>query len=130
MRAPIACAFAWPDRLPWPAQRLDLAAAGQLTFEAPDFDRFPALRLAKEALAAGGRAPAVMNAADEVAVAAFLDRKLGFLDIARVVSETLERMADEDLGAGSGDALEDARATDAAARRVANEVVSGLMARA
>jgi 1-deoxy-D-xylulose-5-phosphate reductoisomerase len=130
MRAPIACAFAWPDRLPWPAQRLDLATAGQLTFEAPDFDRFPALRLAKEALAAGGRAPAVMNAADEVAVAAFLDRKLGFLDIARVVSETLERMADEDLGAGSGDALKDARATDAAARRVANEVVSGLMARA
>ncbi|MCR5880465.1 1-deoxy-D-xylulose-5-phosphate reductoisomerase [Phenylobacterium sp. J367] len=130
MRAPIACAYAWPDRLPWPAQRLDLAKAGQLTFETPDLDRFPALRLAKEALAAGGRAPAVMNAADEVAVAAFLDRQLGFLDIARVVSETLDRMAGESLTAGSGDALEDARATDAAARRVANEVVSGLMASA
>lgn len=130
MRAPIACAYAWPDRLPWPAQRLDLARAGQLTFEEPDLERFPALRIAKEALAAGGRAPAVMNAADEVAVAAFLDRKIGFLDIARVVSETLERMARTDLGAGSGDALEDARATDAAARRVAGEVVSGLMAQA
>ncbi|WP_334164290.1 1-deoxy-D-xylulose-5-phosphate reductoisomerase [Phenylobacterium sp.] len=130
MRAPIACAYAWPDRLPWPAQRLDLARAGQLTFEEPDLDRFPALRIAKEALAAGGRAPAVMNAADEVAVAAFLDRKIRFLDIARVVSETLERMARTDLGAGSGDALEDARATDAAARRVAGDVVSGLMAQA
>jgi len=130
MRAPIACAYAWPDRLPWPAQRLDLARAGQLTFEEPDLERFPALRIAKEALAAGGRAPAVMNAADEVAVAAFLDRRIGFLDIARVVSETLERMARTDLGAGSGDALEDARATDAAARRVAGDVVSGLMAQA
>ncbi|WP_374470582.1 1-deoxy-D-xylulose-5-phosphate reductoisomerase [Phenylobacterium sp.] len=130
MRAPIACAYAWPDRLPWPAQRLDLARAGQLTFEDPDLERFPALRIAKEALAAGGRAPAVMNAADEIAVAAFLDRKIRFLDIAEVVSETLERMAREDLGAGSGDALEDARATDAAARRVADEVVSGLMAQA
>lgn len=130
MRAPIACAYAWPDRLPWPAQRLDLAKAGQLTFEEPDLERFPALRIAKEALAAGGRAPAVMNAADEVAVAAFLDRRIGFLDIARVVSETLERMARTDLGAGSGDALEDARATDAAARRVAGDVVSGLMAQA
>lgn len=130
MRAPIACAYAWPDRLPWPAQRLDLAKAGQLTFEEPDLERFPALRIAKEALAAGGRAPAVMNAADEVAVAAFLDRRIRFLDIARVVSETLERMSRTDLGAGSGDALEDARATDAAARRVAGDVVSGLMAQA
>lgn len=130
MRAPIACAYAWPDRLPWPAQRLDLAKAGQLTFEEPDLERFPALRIAKEALAAGGRAPAVMNAADEVAVAAFLDRRIGFLDIARVVSETLERMTRTDLGAGSGDALEDARATDAAARRVAGDVVGGLMAQA
>ncbi|HVI30531.1 1-deoxy-D-xylulose-5-phosphate reductoisomerase [Phenylobacterium sp.] len=130
MRAPIACAYAWPDRLPWPAERLDLAKAGQLTFEEPDLERFPALRIAKEALAAGGRAPAVMNAADEVAVAAFLDRKIGFLDIAGVVSETLERMARTDLGSRSGDALEDARATDAAARRVAGDVVSGLMAQA
>jgi 1-deoxy-D-xylulose-5-phosphate reductoisomerase len=130
MRAPIACAYAWPDRLPWPAQRLDLARAGQLTFEDPDLERFPALRIAKDALSAGGRAPAVMNAADEVAVAAFLDRKIGFLDIARVVAETLERMAGANLGPALNDALEEARATDAAARRVADSVILSLMARA
>jgi 1-deoxy-D-xylulose-5-phosphate reductoisomerase len=131
MRAPIACAYAWPDRLPWPAQKLDLARAGQLTFEEPDLVRFPALRIAKEALAAGGIAPAVMNAADEVAVAAFLDRRIGFLDIARVVSETLERMDRAGFArAPDADALEGAQATDATARRVADEVVAGLMAQA
>ncbi|MEO8115383.1 MAG: 1-deoxy-D-xylulose-5-phosphate reductoisomerase [Phenylobacterium sp.] len=134
MRAPIACAFAWPDRLPWPAQRLDLVRAGHLTFEEPDLGRFPALKLAKDALAAGGAAPAVMNAADEVAVAAFLDRRIGFLDIARVVAETLERSAREGSAmrgpeeAATG-VLEAARAIDATARRVADDVVTGLMAR-
>jgi 1-deoxy-D-xylulose-5-phosphate reductoisomerase len=131
MRAPIACAYAWPDRLPWPAQRLDLAKAGQLTFEEPDLGRFPALKLAKQALAAGGAAPAVMNAADEVAVAAFLARRIGFLDIARVVAETLDKMTGEETAVGSDeDALEAARRTDATARRVAEAVVDGLMARA
>jgi 1-deoxy-D-xylulose-5-phosphate reductoisomerase len=129
MRAPIACAFAWPDRLPWPAERLDLARIGQLTFEEPDLGRFPALRIAKDALAAGGAAPAVMNAADEVAVAAFLDRRIGFLDIARIVEETLDRCGDHGFS-GGGDPLEVARAADATARRVAEEVVSGLMASA
>jgi 1-deoxy-D-xylulose-5-phosphate reductoisomerase len=130
MRTPIACAFAWPDRLPWPAERLNLAKAGQLTFEAPDFERFPALRIAKDALAAGGPAPAVLNAADEVAVAAFLDRRIGFLDIARVVAETLERMDRTQTAAQSDDVLEAARAADATARRVADDAVSALMARA
>jgi 1-deoxy-D-xylulose-5-phosphate reductoisomerase len=131
MRTPIACAFAWPDRLPWPAERLDLAKAGPLTFEAPDLERFPALRIAKEALAAGGAAPAVLNAADEVAVAAFLDRRIGFLDIARIVSETLERMDRfEAAPQGVDDVLEAARATDATARRVADDAVSALMAQA
>ena len=131
MRVPIACAFAWPDRLPWPAERLDLARVGQLTFEAPDPARFPALSIAKAALHAGGVAPAVMNAADEVAVAAFLERKIGFLDIARVVAETLERMEAEGWGRrNEGDVLETARAADATARRVAREVAGGLMARA
>ena len=127
MRTPIACAFAWPDRLPWPAPKLDLAQIGQLTFEEPDLRRFPALKIAKEALAAGGAAPAVMNAANEVAVAAFLDRKIGFLDIAATVAETLERV--EALGlpvASEGDTLERARQTDSNARRVAHDVVSGL----
>ncbi|MDB5445967.1 MAG: dxr [Phenylobacterium sp.] len=131
MRAPIACAFAWPDRLPWPAERLDLARIGQLTFQAPDPGRFPALRIAKAALEAGGGAPAAMNAADEVAVAAFLERKIGFLDIAAVISATLERMDAEGWGRrNEGDVLEAARATDATARRVAQEVASGLMASA
>jgi 1-deoxy-D-xylulose-5-phosphate reductoisomerase len=126
MRAPIACAFAWPDRLPWPAERLDLARSGPLTFEDPDIDRFPALRLAKEALAAGGGAPTALNAADEVAVAAFLDRRIGFLDIARVVAETLERMEAGSRYGVSNDPLECAHENDAAARRVAEDVVLGL----
>jgi 1-deoxy-D-xylulose-5-phosphate reductoisomerase len=129
MRTPIACAYAWPDRLPWPSERLDLARIGQLTFEAPDAARFPALAIAKAALEAGGCAPAVMNAADEIAVAAFLDRRIGFLDIARVVEETLERMTAEGWGRrNEGEVLETARAADATARRVAEEVAGGLMA--
>ena len=92
MRPPIACAFAWPDRLPWPAPKLDLVTAGPLTFQHPDPAKFPALSIAKQALAAGGQAPAAMNAANERAVSAFLDRRIGFLDIPNVVAETLERM--------------------------------------
>ncbi|THD80744.1 MAG: 1-deoxy-D-xylulose-5-phosphate reductoisomerase [Phenylobacterium sp.] len=131
MRPPIACAFAWPDRLPWPAPKLDLVRSGPLTFEAPDPGRFPALSIAKQALAAGGRAPAAMNAANERAVAAFLDRRIGFLDIARVVGETLERMDRHAVGANTNeDVLESARTTDATARRVADDVVSALMAQA
>jgi 1-deoxy-D-xylulose-5-phosphate reductoisomerase len=130
MRTPIACAFAWPDRLPWPAERLNLAKTGPLSFEEPDLERFPALRLAKEALLAGGAAPAILNGADEVAVAAFLDRRIGFLDIARVVAETLERLDRTLAGAPSDDVLETARVADATARRVADDVVSALMARA
>jgi 1-deoxy-D-xylulose-5-phosphate reductoisomerase len=129
MRPPIACAFAWPDRLPWPAPKLDLVTAGPLTFQEPDPVRFPALSIAKQALAAGGRAPAAMNAANERAVTAFLDRRIGFLDIPNVVAETLERM-DRTPGAAyrDDDALEGARNTDAEARRVADEVVIGLFA--
>jgi 1-deoxy-D-xylulose-5-phosphate reductoisomerase len=129
MRSPIACAFAWPDRLPWPAKRLDLAGSGPLSFEEPDLDRFPALRIAKAALAAGGAAPAAMNGADEVAVAAFLDGRIGFLDIAATVEETLARMDRQTLlHPTDNDPVESARVTDATARRVAGEVVSGLMA--
>ena len=129
MRAPIACAFAWPDRLPWPAQTLDLASIGTLTFEDPDPQRFPALRIAKSALAAGGAAPAAMNGADEVAVAAFLARRIGFLDIAATVEETLIRMDRQNLlQRPENDPIEAARLTDATARRVADEVVGGLMA--
>jgi 1-deoxy-D-xylulose-5-phosphate reductoisomerase len=131
MRTPIACAFAWPDRMSWPAERLDLARVGQLTFEAPDPGRFRALALAKAALEAGGKAPAVLNAADEIAVAAFLARKIGFLDIPAVVEETLGRMDAEGWSRrNEADPLEAARAADATARRVAQDVAGALMAQA
>ena len=126
MRTPIACAFAWPDRLAWPAPRLDLVAAGPLTFEEPDRDRFPALNLARAALVAGGGAPAALNAANETGVAAFLDRRIGFLDIAAAVSETLERMEARGLYAVGNDPLESARENDAMARQVAGEVIAGM----
>lgn len=125
MRAPIACAFAWPDRLPWPAPRLDLAAYGQLTFESPDLDRFPSIGIAREALRLAGGAPTAMNAANEVAVAAFLDRRIGFLDIAASVAGTLERMNSlGNLAASDSDAVENAMMIDASARRIAAEVVT------
>jgi 1-deoxy-D-xylulose-5-phosphate reductoisomerase len=127
MRAPIACAFAWPDRLAWPAPKLDLAALGQLTFEAPDSQRFPSISIARHALELGGYAPAAMNAANEVAVAAFLDRRIGFLDIASAVAETLDRLNSVGglPGGANGDALETAIMTDESARRVAAEVLAG-----
>lgn len=126
MRAPIACAFAWPDRLPWPAPKLDLAAIGMLTFQAPDPERFPALKIARSALERGSGAPAAFNAANETAVAAFLDRRIGFLDIARAVAETLERMdRSGDLVAGAdGDAVETALMVDKTTRRIASDVLS------
>jgi 1-deoxy-D-xylulose-5-phosphate reductoisomerase len=110
----------------WAAPTLDLAAIGKLTFEAPDETRFPALAIARRALEAGAGAPAAMNAANEVAVGAFLDRRLGFLDIARTVSETLEQLNDcGELAAGDDDdAVEWALAVDGAARRVAAQVLS------
>ncbi len=126
MKTPIACALAWPDRLAWPAPRLDLAALGRLTFEAPDMARFPALKLAREALAAGGAAPIVFNAANEVAALAFLDRRLGFLNIAAVVADTLERATISGVSSGSDDACDAALAVDAAARRIANDIIASL----
>jgi 1-deoxy-D-xylulose-5-phosphate reductoisomerase len=89
MRTPIAYSLAWPERMEAPVQRLDLAKQGQLTFEAPDEVRFPALRLAREALKRGDSAPTALNAANECAVEAFLQGKIGFLDIARIVEETV-----------------------------------------
>lgn len=90
MRTPIAYALAWPNRMETPARRLDLAAIGALTFEAPDAVRFPALRLARQALQSGGAAPTILNAANEIAVQAFLSRGISFLAIAEVVEATLE----------------------------------------
>ncbi len=93
MRIPIAYTLGWPRRLDVPTPRLDLAAVARLTFEAPDTTRFPALRLAREALRAAGTAPTVFNAANEIAVAAFLARRIGFLDIAGIVEDVLGAVA-------------------------------------
>lgn len=114
MRTPIAHTLAWPRRMQVALPRLDLAALGRLEFHAPDPVRFPALRLAREALRAGGGAPTILNAANETAVALFLERRLGFLDIAAVVEEALEV-----LGAPPASGLEALLDLDAAARREA-----------
>lgn len=91
MRVPIAFTLAWPERMETPCQRLDLVAIGALDFEAPDLDRFPALGLARAALAAGGAKPAILNAANEIGVASFLESRIGFLDIAPLVGDVLAR---------------------------------------
>lgn len=91
MRTPIAHTLAWPERMETPCQRLDLATIGRLDFEAPDLARFPALNLARAALDAGGARPAILNAANEAAVAAFLAGRIGFLDIVFIVGKVLER---------------------------------------
>jgi 1-deoxy-D-xylulose-5-phosphate reductoisomerase len=130
MKTPIAYALAWPDRIAWNAPRLDLAAMGRLTFEAPDEDRFPALKLARQALQAGGAAPIVFNAANEVAALAFLDRRLGFLNIAAVVADTLSRVTASGVDSGSDCACEAALAVDAQARRMAESIIRGIAAAA
>ena len=114
MRTPIAYTLAWPGRMTAPVASLDLVEIGQLSFEAPDSTRFPALRLARQALQAGGSAPTVLNAANEIAVAGFLDGRLGFLGIAEVVERTLEKTAVSAL-----DRLDDVWQIDGEARRVA-----------
>lgn len=130
MKTPIACALAWPERIVWPAPKLDLAALGRLTFEAPDERRFPLLGLARESLKAGGSAPIVFNAANEVAALAFLDRRLGFLNIAAVVADTLSRVTASGVDSCSDSACDAALAVDAEARRAAESIVQGLAAAA
>jgi 1-deoxy-D-xylulose-5-phosphate reductoisomerase len=115
MRIPIAHTLAWPQRLATHAPRLDLTAAGTLEFMAPDDRQFPALRLARQALLAGGGAPTILNAANEVAVESFLRRRIGFLDIASVVEEVLGR-----LGPRVADTLGQVTELDAEARRCAD----------
>lgn len=130
MKTPIACALAWPERLPWSAPKLDLAALGRLTFEAPDEARFPLLKLARQALKAGGSAPIVFNAANEVAAVAFLDQRLGFLNIAAVVADTLSRVTAPGVDSCTDSACDAALAVDAEARRAAESIVRGLAAAA
>ncbi|MBU6269075.1 MAG: 1-deoxy-D-xylulose-5-phosphate reductoisomerase [Sphingomonadales bacterium] len=111
MRVPIASALAWPARMNTPCEPLDLGAIGTLTFRAPDEDRFPATRLAREAAHAGGATPAVLNAANEIAVAAFLAGQVGFTRIAAMVEDVLARYAPPPMTA-----LDDVFAVDAEAR--------------
>ena len=121
MRTPIAHALSWPRRIASPSRRLDLATLGQLVFQAPAHDRFPALNLAIESMRCGGLAPTVLNAANEIAVQAFLDRRIGFLDISKVVGETLSA----DAGQGSNGFAADlgtVLGTDARARVLAEEI--------
>ena len=118
MRTPIAYALGWPNRMASPAPRLDLAKIKTLTFEAPDPQRFPALRLARDALQTGGAAPTILNAANEIAVHGFLTREIGFLDIARIVEQTVATAPN-----GRLENLDDVFEADAAARRVARQLM-------
>ena len=120
MRTAIGYSLAWPERMAAPVERLDLAAIGRLTFEPPDPLRFPALRLAREALSAAGGAPTVLNAANEVAVQAFLAGRCSFLAIAEVVERALERLS----GVGIR-SLAEVRQVDQESRRVAAALLDG-----
>ena len=123
MRTPIAYSLAWPTRMRSPSKRLDLPAIGKLTFEAPDLVRFPALALARECLQTGCGIPTAMNAANEVAVEAFLGGRIGFLDIVTVVRQAVEDMSGN-LARAIPAQLEDIWALDQEARRRASELVA------
>ena len=123
MRTPIAHALAWPDRIETPVERLDLASLSQLTFQAPDPVRFPALGLARAAFDAGKGAPAVFNAANEVAVAAFLNGQIGFLDIAACVSDSLDRGEADGVASVEPSDFEAVLDVDRLGRRLAMDAV-------
>lgn len=123
MRTPIAYSLAWPKRMWCPTERLDLAKIGQLTFEEPDLNRFPALRIAREALTEGKGAPTVLNAANEVAVEAFLENRIKYVEIAELVEKTLE------ASAGRGDmrdfdTVDDVIQADKSARGLARSLLN------
>ena len=123
MRIPIAFALAWPERMDTPAEKLDLARVGNLSFEAPDMEKFPSLTVARQAMEVGGAAPIILNAANEVAVAAFLDGRIGFLAIVDTVSEALSRM---DLT--KPQSIAEVIDIDCQTRAVANELMSEMAA--
>jgi 1-deoxy-D-xylulose-5-phosphate reductoisomerase len=129
MRIPIAHCLAWPQRINGPAKRLDLAQAATLTFENPDFGRFPALALARAALETGGAAPTVLNAANEVAVAEFLNRNLDFLGITALVEATLEAASRRQM-TREPRTIEDALTVDHDSRLLARELLPEIAAKA
>jgi 1-deoxy-D-xylulose-5-phosphate reductoisomerase len=118
MRVPIAYALAWPERMASHAEKLDLAAIGKLTFEEPDLERFPALRVARHALEQGDAAPTVLNAANEVAVRCFLEQRIGFMDIAAFV----ERALDESKAAAPA-SIDEVIALDGATRDAVGSMI-------
>ena len=120
MRTPIACALAWPERIDSGVESLDLLRLGTLRFEPPDRNKFPCLRLAEMAARSGGTAATILNAANEAAVAAFLEGRLNFTAIPVVIERVLEQLA-----AGPAETLEHVLAADADARRVAAGVIGG-----
>ena len=120
MGIPILYALNYPDRLPWPGDRLDLTKTGPLTFEEPDAERFPCLALARHALSAGGCAPAILNAANEVAVGAFLEGRIRYTEIAELIATALEGVPARGL-----DSVETCVAVDAETRRFVEERVPG-----
>jgi 1-deoxy-D-xylulose-5-phosphate reductoisomerase len=122
MKVPIAHCLSYPERITTAARRLDLAAVGQLTFERPDFGRFPALRVAMDALRSGHGLPTVLNAANEIAVAAFLDRLISFHEIARIVEDVCDR-AVADGAAREPESIAEALALDQEARERARDVL-------
>jgi 1-deoxy-D-xylulose-5-phosphate reductoisomerase len=126
MRTPIAYALGWPKRMETPVERLNFAKVAQLTFEDPDLVRFPALRLAREALEAGGQAPCVLNAANEVAVADFLAGRIRFLDIAAVIEKTLDRLAAKQSFSCAPEVIEEVIALDVLSRHTAYEQIVNL----
>ncbi|MES1157132.1 MAG: 1-deoxy-D-xylulose-5-phosphate reductoisomerase [Alphaproteobacteria bacterium] len=130
MRIPISYALAWPDRAPVSTARLDLAQIGRLTFEAPDNERFPALGLCRAALGAGAGAPAALNAANEIAVEAYLQGRIGFLDIARLVEQSLTALgrAEPGLIAKTPSSFDEVAAVDRAARRAASAGIEQMAA--
>lgn len=127
MRTPIAYAMGWPKRIEAPVERLDFTKISQLTFFEPDLERFPALKLARESLETGGKAPNTLNAANEIAVEAFLSEKIGFLQIADVVERTLNKLAAKACFTTSDTTIGDILATDALARRTAHEQIVNLL---
>src|SRR3954469_11043446 len=128
MRIPIAHCLAWPVRLDGPAAKLDLAKVGTLTFEAPDHERFPSLALGRRALETGGSAPTILNAANEVAVAAFIGGKIGFGGIAELVEATLEAMERRNATAEPQD-IDEALAVDHMARSLAHDLLPEIAAK-
>lgn len=123
MRTPISYALGWPDRMKTPSKKLDLAEIGKLSFIKPDDEHFPSLKITREVLQNGGSAPTILNASNEVAVYAFLEGKIGFLDIAKIVEETLSRISFDKMTS-----LDHVHEVDENARRIAQEQITGMSA--